>query len=144
MRLKATYKLIVVDYEQPLFFRCPSSVKQKKMSARKLGTRRAEAKRENMRVPHFFALRFRSPRPQFSRALFFFCFTLDSTDCEKIGAARSLDCCNDRGNFEICFDNNSTCTCWTLGSFFVEICKNAKNLFRRDIYSIVDVLKAFV
>ena len=40
-----------IDYEQPLFFRSPSSVKQKKKkkSARKLGTRRAEAKREKMR-----------------------------------------------------------------------------------------------
>ena len=28
-------------------------------------------------VPHFFALHFRSPRPQFSRAPFYFCFTLD-------------------------------------------------------------------
>ena len=28
-------------------------------------------------VPHFFALRFRSPRPQYFRKLFFFCFTLD-------------------------------------------------------------------
>ena len=38
-----------LDYEQPLFFRSPSSVKQKKKNARKLGTRRAEAKREKMR-----------------------------------------------------------------------------------------------
>ena len=44
----------------------------KKKSARKLGMR----------------LCFRLPRPQFSRALFF--FASRSTDCEKIGAARSL------------------------------------------------------
>ena len=50
----------------------------KRKSARKLGKRR-ELRGE----------RFRSPRPQFSRALFF-CFASRSTDCEKIGAARSL------------------------------------------------------
>ena len=61
----------VVDYQQPLFFRSPSSVKQKENDRAKLETRRL------------------SPRPQFSRGHVF--FASRSTDCEKIGAARSLD-----------------------------------------------------
>ena len=41
---------VLLDYEQPLFFRSPSSVKEKKKkSARKLGTRRAEATLDGLR-----------------------------------------------------------------------------------------------
>ena len=46
---KACNNNVVLDYEQPLFFRSPSSVKQKKKERAKIGTRRAEVKREKMR-----------------------------------------------------------------------------------------------
>ena len=64
-----------LDYEQPLFFHSPSSVKQKKKECAKIGDEASGSEARKI-FSHFFALRFRSPRPQFSRALFF-CFTLD-------------------------------------------------------------------
>ena len=59
-------ELAELDYEQPLFFRSPSSVKQKKKERAKTGDEGSGSEaRKNV------VLRFRSPRPQFSRALFF-------------------------------------------------------------------------
>ena len=68
---------LFLDYEQPLFFRSPSSVKQKKKKERaKIGD-------EASGNEFFFASR--------------------STDCEKIGAARSLGCFSLRGFFFLFF-----------------------------------------
>ena len=72
-----------LDYEQPLFFRSPSSVKQKKKKRAKIGD---EGSGSEARKNSCFAS---APLVPNFRALFFFCFTLDGLRKNR-GCSKSI------------------------------------------------------